>query len=128
MEELHIKSTNTTPEINYNAETGILELSGKSLPTNSIDFYEPVFNWANTFFNSADVPSNFTLEFKIDYYNTSSSKQIAKFFRIIETSLASEIVTINWFYDEEDIDMLDSGQRFDKLMKVNFEFSINPED
>ena len=128
MKELHIKSTNTTPEINYNPESGILEFSGKSLPTNSIEFYEPVFNWANQFFNSTDVPSNFALEFKLDYYNTSSSKQIAKFFRIIETSLASSIVTINWFYDKEDIDMLDAGKRFDKLMKVNFEFSVNEED
>ncbi len=128
MNILNIKSTNTTPEINYNPKSGILEFSGKSLPTNSIEFYEPVFNWANSFFNSADVPTNFTLEFKIDYYNTSSSKQIAKFFRIIETSLASEIVTINWFYDEEDIDMLDAGKRFDKLMKVSFEFSVNEEE
>ena len=128
MNILNIRSTNTTPEINYNPKSGILEFSGKSLPTNSIEFYEPVFNWANSFFNSADVPTNFTLEFKIDYYNTSSSKQIAKFFRIIETSLASEIVTINWFYDEEDIDMLDAGKRFDKLMKVSFEFSVNEEE
>ncbi len=128
MEELHIKSSDTTPKISYNPESGILEFSGKSLPTNSIEFYEPVFNWANQFFNSADVPTNFTFEFKLDYYNTSSSKQIAKFFRIIENSLASEIVTIKWCYDEDDIDMLDAGQRFDKLVKVNFEFFINPED
>ncbi len=128
MSELNIKSTNTTPEINYNSESGILEFIGKSLPTNSIEFYEPVFNWATNFFNSADVPTDFTLEFKVDYYNTSSSKQIAKLFRIIETSLASSIVTINWFYDEEDIDMLEAGQRFDKLMGVSFKFTINEEE
>jgi hypothetical protein len=127
MNELSIKPTNTTPNINYNTESGILEFSGKSLPTNSIEFYEPVFAWANEFFNSADVPTNFCLEFKIDYYNTSSSKQIAKFFRIIETSLAAPIVTVNWFYDEEDIDMLDAGERFNKLLEIDFKFSVNEE-
>ena len=128
MEALHIKPGNTTPEINFEPETGVFELLGKSLPTNSIEFYEPVFDWVNQFFYSADVPPNVTIDIKLDYYNTSSSKQIAKLFRIIEQSPASVNITINWCYDEEDIDMLEAGQRFDNLMKINFEFSVNPED
>ena len=127
MSTLHIDPTNTSPLIDYNKETGILEISGKSLPTNAIEFYEPVFEWANSFFNSADIPTNFSLKFNLDYYNTASSKQIAKLFTIMENSLASTIVTVNWCYDEEDIDMLEAGQRFDKLLKISFKFTINEE-
>jgi len=127
MSTLHIDPTNTTPFIDYNKEAGILEISGKSLPTNAIEYYEPVFEWAGDFFNSADVPTNFSLNFNLDYYNTASSKQIAKLFKIMESSLASTIITINWCYDEEDIDMLEAGQRFDKLLNINFKFTVNEE-
>lgn len=127
MKALHIEETPTTPEINLNPETEIYEMIGKSLPTNSIEFYEPVFEWANQYFYSPDVPLNMILDFKLDYYNTSSSKQIAKLFRIIETSPASENITVNWFYDDDDIDMLEAGERFGKLLNIDFEFSVNEE-
>ena len=125
MRALHVKETPTTPEINLDPETGTFEMIGKSLPTNSIEFYGPVFDWANEFFYSSDAPFNMILDFKLDYYNTSSSKQIAKLFRIIENSPTSENITINWFYDEDDIDMLESGERFGKLLNIDFEFSVN---
>ncbi|RLD68739.1 MAG: nuclear pore complex subunit [Bacteroidetes bacterium] len=127
MKALHIKETPTTPKINLNPETEIFEMIGKSLPTNSIEFYEPVFDWANEFFYSIDAPADMTLDFKLDYYNTSSSKQIAKLFRIIENSPTSENIIVNWFYDEDDIDMLEAGERFGKLLNINFEFSVNEE-
>ena len=57
------------------------------------------------------------------------AKQIAKLFRIIEDSPASEHVTIKWYYDEEDIDMLKTGKRYEKLMKLKFIFEeVKDED
>lgn len=125
MEALHIESAEDTPKIYFEPEVDIYLIEGKSLPENAVDFYQPVFDWAETFFNSADVPAEITIYFKLDYFNTASSKQIAKFFRIIENSAASENVTIKWFYDEEDTDMLKAGNRYNKLMNIRFEFQVN---
>ncbi|MEN8119460.1 MAG: DUF1987 domain-containing protein [Bacteroidota bacterium] len=127
MKALHLTETPTTPEINLDPENNKFELIGKSLPTNSIEFYEPVFEWANKFFYTDDVPLDMILDFKLYYYNTSSSKQIAKLFRIIEKSPASVNITVNWFYDEEDVDMLEAGERFNKLLNFDFEFVVNKE-
>lgn len=125
MEALHLEASEDTPKIYFEPEVEIYLLEGKSLPENAIDFYQPVFDWAQNFFYSKDVPSNVVINFKLDYFNTASSKQIAKFLRIIENSPSSENVTIKWYYDEEDTDMLKAGNRYNKLMNIHFEFVTN---
>lgn len=125
MEALHIEASEDTPKIYFEPEVEIYLLEGKSLPENAIDFYRPVFDWAQNFFYSADVPSNVVINFKFDYFNTASSKQIAKLLRIIENSPSNENVLIKWYYDEEDTDMLKAGNRYNKLMNIHFEFVVN---
>lgn len=127
MEALHIDASEDTPKIYFEPDVDIYLIEGKSLPENAVDFYQPVFDWAEKFFNSSDIPQNITIHFKLDYFNTASSKQIAKFLRIIENSKASENITIKWFYDEEDTDMLKAGNRYNKLINIRFDFEINKE-
>jgi len=124
MEALHIEPTDDTPKIYFEPEIELYVIEGKSLPENAIDFYQPVFEWAQKFFHSEHAPSNFILNFKLDYFNTASSKQIAKLFRILESSPSSENVVIKWYYDQEDSDMLKAGTRYSNLMKLKFEFPI----
>lgn len=125
MEALHIEPTDDTPKIYFEPEIELYVIEGKSLPENAIDFYQPVFDWATKFFHSEHAPSSFILNFKLDYFNTASSKQIAKLFRILESSPASENVVIKWYYDKEDTDMLKAGTRYSNLMKLKFEFPIS---
>ena len=125
MEALHIEASEDTPKIYFEPEVEIYLLEGKSLPENAIDFYRPVFDWTQNFFHSGDVPPSVVINFKFDYFNTASSKQIAKLLRIIENSPSSENVIIKWYYDEEDTDMLKAGNRYNKLMNVHFEFVVN---
>ncbi len=127
MEALHIEASEDTPKIYFEPEVEIYLLEGKSLPENAIDFYQPVFDWAQSFFESPGVPESVIINFKLDYFNTASSKQIAKLLRIIENSTSSDNVTIKWHYDEEDTDMLKAGNRYNKLMNIHFEFVANKE-
>lgn len=125
MEALHIEPSEDTPKIYFEPEVELFVIEGKSLPENAIDFYQPVFDWADRYFNSNEASPNFVLNFKLDYFNTASSKQIAKLFRIIENSPVSENVLIKWYYDKDDTDMLKSGTRYSKLIKLKFEFPAN---
>lgn len=122
MESLYIAASNYTPEVNFNIEKNIFCISGKSLPPDALDFYKPILEWVETFFNSDQVPIDMALEFKLEYYNTASSKQIAKLFLLIRDSLAKDLVTICWYYYEDDYDMLDSGQQYEKLIGLNFKY------
>ena len=59
--------------------------------------------------------------FKLDYFNTSSAKQITKILLLLEKIAKKGEVQINWNYQKEDIDMKSSGNRFSKLLELNFE-------
>ncbi|MFN8257887.1 MAG: DUF1987 domain-containing protein [Bacteroidales bacterium] len=127
MEALHIEPSDDTPKIYFEPEVDLFVIEGKSLPENAIDFYQPVFDWTEAYLNSNNPPSEFVLNFKLEYFNTASSKQIAKLLRILETCKISEKILIKWYYDREDTDMLKAGNRYSSLIKLKFEFPVNNE-
>jgi hypothetical protein len=45
MNILEISPTDDSPEINFNPDSGIFELKGKSLPEDVSSFYNPVIEW-----------------------------------------------------------------------------------
>ena len=127
MEALHIEPTDDTPKIYFEPEVDLYLISGKSLPENAIDFYQPVFEWTTEFLNSKEAPAKFVLNFKLEYFNTASSKQIAKLLRILETCKVHENIVLKWYYDKEDTDMLKAGTRYSSLINLKFEFPLNNE-
>lgn len=123
MEPLIIEATNDTPRVEFNAETGVLELSDRSLPENAIEFYQPLFEWI---YNYIDQPKGETLFiFKLEYFSTSSAKQITKILFLLEKMSESSKVKVNWFYKKEDIDMYSSGLKYSKLTNLDFNLIEN---
>ena len=125
METLHILARKDSPEIYFGPDVDTFQIEGVSLPSDPIGFFEPVFEWLHNYLYSAQFPSQIKINFKLDYFNTASMKQFAKIFRIIDNSPAKDKVMINWFYDEEDTDMLDAGKRFNQFVKIPFSFMVN---
>lgn len=121
MEKLFIKETEDSPRIEFDIENKLFEISGRSLPENAIGFYEPVLNWLSQY---TATPLELTImNFKLEYFNTSSAKQLAKILLILEKlSEKGHKVIINWYYQKEDTDMYASGNRFSKLISLNFSF------
>lgn len=118
MEPLILEATEDTPKVVLDTEENF-SISGRSLPENAIGFYQPVFEWLEKYIEN---PGNKTvIDFKLEYFNTASAKQIAKILLFLEKLSKRQEVLVRWFYQAEDIDMLSSGQRFDKLIEVNFE-------
>ncbi len=109
MENLNLAPSKFTPDVKFNAETGILELQGSSYPDNSIEFYQPLYDWIDTFIAEENKP--LTFNFKITYFNTSSSKCLLKLLEILEKYHNNKgTVEVNWFYKEDDDDIYESGE------------------
>jgi|SRR5690554_3103292 hypothetical protein len=121
MDSLILQSTEDTPQVDFNAETGICKLSGRSLPENAIDFYQPILNWVESVL-SGSMNKEFVFEVQLEYFNTASSKQLAKMLLLIEKFIDSHKILIRWFYEKEDRDMFNSGNQYSKFLKLDFEF------
>ena len=83
MDKINIEGTPKTPAIKLDPEAGIIEISGRSIPENSIEFYKPVMDWLNEYAENAK--SETAVNIILEYFNTSSSKCILDVFKKLET-------------------------------------------
>lgn len=118
-ESLIIKGTGRTPSINFNSSNGQFEISGASIPEDTLAFYKEVFNWIDVYAESPVF--NTVLKVNLDYFNTSSSKCLYTVFKKLEAILKGPgKVEVLWYYDLKDTDMFESGNDFMQLVKLPF--------
>jgi hypothetical protein len=116
-----LKETATTPYILLDHKEGIIRIEGRSIPENVIEFYQPVLNWIDTYIK--EPCDSTTVIFKLEYFNTSSSKRIFDIMKKTEGIAAQngKSVTINWYYEEDDEDIFFAGNDYKTLVsKVEF--------
>ena len=119
MDTLSIEGTPKTPTVRFDASKGIVEIKGRSIPENSIEFYRKLVNWLEEYAKQAKEQTQVNIQ--LEYFNTSSSKCILDVFKKLEAiQKITEGVTINWFYDEDDEDMLEAGQDYESIIKIPF--------
>jgi hypothetical protein len=116
MENLEIQPTNDTPTVYCDAQGEIL-MSGRSLPENPMKLYEPIFRWAEQYEGESIL-----INFKLEYFNTSSSKQIFNLIKIFVENPKVKDVHVKWHYEEGDYDSKETGEHFSHLFKIPFEF------
>ncbi len=121
MVKFELKETATTPYINFDQATGLLEIDGRSIPENVIDFYHPILRWIDEYSKNPLDTTEITLKF--EYFNTSSSKRIFDIMKKLEKMAADsgKRVVINWYYEEDDEDIFFAGNDYKALIsKVEF--------
>jgi len=117
VENLHIPATKSSPEINFDAQTNILAITGESYPENTTQFYESVFKWLDNYIETLqDQEVIFNIE--LIYFNSSSSKVLMDLFDILEeASEEDKNIIVNWIYDEENDASLEYGEEFAEDME-----------
>lgn len=127
MEKVFIEPTRTTPLINFDPEEGLLEMKGRSSPENSIQFYLKVMENLERFAVSGGPHLRVNIAF--EYFNTSSSKCLFDVFkRICKIENSGREITINWYYEEGDEDMMEAGEDYSDLLDLDFNFFEIEED
>lgn len=111
--------TEDSPKVQLDSKTGILMFSGTSIPENSEEFYGPVLNWLDDFISLN--PPVVEVNFKLDYFNTSSSKYILEILRTIERISGVSKIVVKWHYLTDDDDMKEAGEDYQIMVKLPFE-------
>ncbi|MBS1651302.1 MAG: DUF1987 domain-containing protein [Bacteroidetes bacterium] len=119
MNKYAIDGTPKTPSISFDLGSGVLEIKGRSIPENSIEFYKPLIEALEKY--SSGTKGNTTVNMQLEYFNTSSSKCILDIFKKLESiHKGGSAVTINWHYEEDDEDMLEAGEDYQAIISVPF--------
>jgi hypothetical protein len=117
MNNLKLEGTAKTPTINFNTN-GELLIKGRSIPENSVEFYKPVIDWLSEYNNSPQAETK--VKVQLEYFNTSSSKCILDVFKKLE-ALENTNLSIAWYYEEDDEDMLEAGEDYMAIISIEFE-------
>lgn len=117
MENINIEGTPKTPTVKFDKDNGVLEIKGRSIPENSIEFYKPLIDWIESY--GKNPKSETLVNIKLEYFNTSSSKCILDVFKKLET-VSGTNMTINWYYEQDDEDMLEAGEDYQAIISIPF--------
>ncbi len=117
MESLQIARSKDTLGVNFNAKTGVLTLEGSSYPENPVAFFKPLTHWLRGYIQ--ETHGVLTLNINIGYLNTSSSKCLIDFLEMLDKYYrAGGPVTLNWHYEADDEDMLESGREMCEDLEI----------
>ena len=121
MEDLKLDLTEDTPAIIFNADSGILELSGRSLPEDTAEFYQTALDWLDSYSEKPNAKTN--IIFKLEYFNTSSSKLILDLLTKLEDlhNNGTQAMVV-WYSHSDDEDMQEAGEEFSELIEIPFTY------
>lgn len=119
MESISRQATPKTPSIEFDPVQGLLEIKGRSNPENTLDFYRPLVAWVDEYVQSPAEKT--TVNVHLEHFNTSSSKSILEVFRALAPiQKANREVVINWFYEDDDEDILEAGENYESITGLPF--------
>lgn len=119
IENLHITASAKTPFVNFDCTQGTMELRGRSIPENSIEFYQPLNEWIDAY--GSNPCENTVVDVKLEYFNTSSSKCILDLFKKLERLNGNKTaISVNWYYEMDDEDMEEAGEDYQAIVKLPF--------
>ena len=121
MENLQIEKTSRTPSISFDAEKGLLEIKGMSIPQNSKEFYKPILQWIEQY--SQNPKSKTVMIVRFNLYNTATAKHITDMFKTFEAlHKKGHDIKIQWQYEQGDesyeLDGKDFAEWFDVPIEV----------
>lgn len=114
--------TKNTPEVILDPK-GIIKLTGRLIPENAESLFIPIEEWIIEYFkNPAEITC---IEICLEYINSAGTRYldniIHKIIHIYLNKNANKFI-INWFYRDEDEDMLDKGKLISSDLDIPFNF------
>ncbi len=114
---LLIDPTSKTPLVDFNALTGDLILSGRSIPENATELFDPLLKWVNDYLKSPRKTTNFRIN--LEYFNTASSIWLAKIVKALSRMTDPEnVLFIHLYFNIEEFDNMETEDLRDTISPV----------
>jgi len=117
MKSLFIELQEDTPKVVLDKENQHFEIMGRSLPEDVTEFYNPILEWIDSYLEDPLQQTNF--HFKLDYFNTASSKLLLDIMLKLEEGKGD--IVLKWHYDPADRDLMEAGEEYADLVDIQFD-------
>jgi len=120
MEDLFLKKTFNSPEVEFSADSGEMMIEGRSIPEDPGEFFDRLTSWLNNYFLRPKEKT--ILNVKLEYINSGSSKYMLELLRIMKINhQAGRDVLVKWYYEEGDESIEELGQHYQQTVQIPFE-------
>lgn len=120
LENLQISGTRRTPTVLLDSE-GIIKIEGRSIPEDASLFFTDIVEWIDKYLS---FPKEKTVvNINLEYLNSGTSKYVLQILRRLkELPANNHQLTINWYYEEGDDDILERGEYYASILdlKINY--------
>lgn len=126
IQPISIEKTFSTPGVKFSSPDSTLIIEGRVIPEDAIAVFQPIVDWVNAYF--AEGNNQIGVIFRLYYYNTSSSKRIVNFLKLLDDHYSKgKKINVKWEYEEGDDDCMRDGQDYQAMIKLPFELVETPE-
>jgi len=122
VENMFIPAMERSPEVDFRFLENRLSLRGEAYPEDPAAFFGPLLKRLSSHCE-AIRGQELQVEFRLDYFNTSSAKALMNMIQILENAVrAGTRVTLRWCFQKDDEVMREFGEDFSmELEHVNFQ-------
>ena len=120
MNDLYLKKSFNSPEVEFIAASGELSIEGRSIPEDPGEFFDRLINWLNEYFlNPVEVT---VMNIKLEYINSGSSKYLLEVLRIMKVNHEKgRKILLKWYFEEGDESIEELGQHYEQTIQIPFE-------
>lgn len=118
MERIDLPLTDKTPSVLFDPAKGVIELKGVSIHENADRFFRPLLDQIEVY--ARQPAKHTTVRLFMHYFNSSSAKYILDMLKLLDDAhmSGSGKVALEWYYDEDDLDMQEAGQDYKALLEM----------
>lgn len=122
---LNLAGTQSTPAIQANWDSGLLQMSGESYPENTYELFTAVIAWVDQFLAETSLPLR--LELHLNYLNTSSIRAMIDVFDRLQMAFeAGRELSVVWLYDSRNPRSAELGEEFREDYTFSFAITAAP--
>jgi len=121
LENIHIEGTRRTPTVLLDRD-GIIKIEGRSIPEDASLFFVDIMEWIEKYLS---FPKEKTVvDINLEYLNSGTSKYVLQILKRLKalTENHSHDLTINWYYEEGDDDILERGEYYASILELNINY------
>lgn len=117
MDAIEHQPTSKTPYVLLDP-TGVIKFRGRSIPEDVSIFYDAIVDWIRGYCRRPAPKTDIDIE--MEYLNSGTSKYMLKILKIIkEIDFAGSALTINWYYEEGDDDIMERGEYYASILDLS---------
>jgi hypothetical protein len=118
MKDFVIEENRLRPKVYFSETEAKLNIFGRCLLEYPEEIFDPMNKWLEEYIKKPGPKTE--LNIGLEYFNSSTAKAIIRFLAILKQLEGKSELSVNFFYDDENI--LDYGKDFSEIVDLKFNF------